>query len=275
MKRSVLLVSAIAAAQLMGCAASSEYRCPDPIGPIIRDDCASYRTRYESLRVDLAAGVGSAKLEAGIHSEALRDPSELIQVMSARMTALCHDFNACRLTAADYRRRREEIDRSTTAIVALGQQLRRTDLTQQQRQQLLEKLMRLLGEPAPGKQTRPAPAQPQPEKHTRVRKRAFFSSDPWFGSLMLPPLPDPVKEGFPRLVNPWGRPTIEHVWVPKSKDRPHDMKVSGYAPRIALRLWGHIEADDQVEISFDDGRKQRCPVGKNGDGVNVDRKSVV
>ncbi|HUU01210.1 MAG TPA: hypothetical protein VM425_07225 [Myxococcota bacterium] len=271
MRRAIFLMSTVVIAQVIGCAASREYRCPDPIGPIIRDDCDSYRTRYESLRVDLSAGVGSAKLEAGIHSEALRDPSELIQVMSARMTALCHDFNACRMTAADYRRRREEIDKSTTAIVALGEQLKRSDLTQQQRQQLLEKLMRLLGEPTPRKQTPPATLKPENDTQKHVRKQAFFSSDPWFGSLNLPPIPGPVKEGFPRLITHWGRPTIDHVWVPKSKDKPHNMKVAGYAPRIALKLWGHIEADDQVEIRFDDGRKQRCPVKQNGDGVNVVR----
>ena len=109
--------------QLIACAASREYQCPDPIGLIIRDDCETYQTRYEATRVNVSAGVSKLKVEGSFAEETLRDPSELIQVMGARMTALCHDFNACRLTSADYQRRREEIDKTMTAIMALSDQL--------------------------------------------------------------------------------------------------------------------------------------------------------
>lgn len=252
-------------AQICACAASREYRCPEPIGPIIRDDCETYQTRYEATRVNVSAGVSKLKLEGSFAEESLRDPSELIQVMGARMTALCHDFNACRLTPSDYQRRREEIDKTMTAIMALSEQLRRPDLKPEERRLLLEKLMRMLGEPV--KKPEPAGSAPEPEK--KERKLAFFSSDPWLESTMLPPMPPPVKAGFPRLLAEWGQGTLDHVWVPKSPDKPHDMKLGGYAPRARATLWGHLEADDRLEIRFHDGRKYTCPVRKNGDGVNT------
>jgi hypothetical protein len=251
--------------QLVACTASREYRCPDPIGPIIRDDCETYQTRYEATRVNVSAGVSKLKVEGSFAEEALRDPSELIQVMGARMTALCHDFNACRLTPVDYQRRREEIDKTMTAIMALSEQLKRPGLKPEERRLLLEKLMRMLGEPAPKpKETGAAPAPEKPQ-----RKMAFFSSDPWLGSTMLPPMPPPVKAGFPRLMSNWGRGILDHVWVPKSPDKPHHKKIGGYAPRARVTLWGHLEADDRLEIRYHDGRKYRCPVRKNRDGVST------
>lgn len=258
----VLLAAACGA-----CATTGAYRCPEPIGEIIRDDCDAYQTRYEAARVKLGAGIGPAKVEGEFTKQALHDPSELIQVMGARMVALCHDFNACRLTPQDYQRRREEIDKSMTAIMALGEQLRRTDLKDDERRLLLEKLMRMVGEPparvADGGQKPPARDDKPQEKE---RKRFFSSSNPWFGSTMLPPQPPPAAEGFPRLVR-WGRGTLDHVWVPRSADKPHHKKIGGYAPRVRVVLWGHLEADDRLEIRFQGKKKFRCPVRKNGDGV--------
>jgi hypothetical protein len=260
-----ILVFAGLLTQLIACAASREYQCPDPIGLIIRDDCETYQTQYETTRVNVSAGVSKLKLEGSFADESLRDPSELIQVMGARMTALCHDFNACRLTPSDYQRRREEIDKTMTAIMALSDQLRRPDLKPEERRLLLEKLMRMLGEPVQKpKETGSAPA---PEK--KIRKMAFFSSDPWVGSTMLPPMPPPVKPGFPRMLSKWGRATLDHVWVPKSPDKPHNMKLGGYFPRARATLWGHLEADDRLEIRYHDGKKYTCPVRKNADGVNT------
>jgi hypothetical protein len=253
--------------QLCACAASGEYQCPEPIGLIIRDDCDTYRTRYEATRVNVSAGFSKLKLEGSFADESLRNPSELIQVMGARMTALCHDFNACRLTPSDYQRRREDIDKTMTAIMALSQQLRRPDLKPEERRRLLEKLMRMLGEPVSN--PKETGAAPSPAAEKPARKTAFFSSDPWLGSTMLPPMPPPVKAGFPRLVPKWGRGTLDHVWVPKSPDKPHHQKLGGYAPRARATLWGHLEADDRLEIRYHDGRKYTCPVRKNADGVNT------
>jgi len=253
--------------QTLGCASSREYQCPEPIGLIIRDDCDTYQTRYDTLRVDLGAGIGPAKLETSIRKEAMRDPSELVQVMGARMTALCHDFNACRVTQADYLRRRREIDQTMTAIMALGEQLKRPDLTRPERQQLLEKLMRLLGEPAPREKTAEPNSKPEQDRKTRVRKKPYFGSLPWFGSVHLPPVAPPVKEGFPRLIHPWGKPRIGVVWVPKTKAKPNVKKIGGWAPSTGVKLWGRVEADDQIEIRMHDGTKQRCPVKVNKKGV--------
>ncbi len=254
---------------LSGCASSREYRCPDPIGTIVRDECENFATRYESAKVALQAGIGPAQVGATFSEDALRSPTELIQVMSQRMVALCHDFNACRLTPADYLARREEMDRTMTAITALGEQLKRPDLPPAEREQMLAKLFDMLGAPPP-RRTAPAAGTttvstpPEPEK---PRKIAIYSDEPWFDSRLRPPVAPPVKEGFPRLVSPWGHGTLDHIWVPKSSDQPHDMKLGGFQVRPHLTLWGKLEADDRIELRFEDGFMARCPVKRNTDGV--------
>jgi len=254
---------------LVGCAPTREYRCPDPIGPIVRDDCDAYATRTESAKVALQAGIGPAQIGATFSEEALRSPSELIQVMGQRMLSLCHDFNACRLTPADYLARREEMDRTMLAITALGEQLKRPDLPPAEREQMQKKLLDMLGAPPPRKTastTRtdaPAPAS----EPVKPRKTAMYSSEPWLDARLRPPVAPPAKEGFPRLLSPWGHGTLDHIWVPKSPDRPHDMKLGGFQVRPHLTLWGKIEADDRIEIRFEDGFKTRCPVKKNQDGI--------
>ncbi|RME22624.1 MAG: hypothetical protein D6806_12685, partial [Deltaproteobacteria bacterium] len=243
------------------CAGPAQYQCPQPIGVIVRDDCEAYRTRYEATRVDLSAGISKFAVDTSIRQEALRDPSELVQVMSARMVALCHDFNACRLTPAEYAKKREEIDRTMTAIAAIGQQLNQPGLSADERKKLLERLTDLLAPPQsqapPGKHARTPPGRPSGPK-----KRRVAGSLPWLGSRMLPPM-NPVPDGFPRLLARWSARTLEHVWVPKSPDRPHDQKIGGWMLRTGVRLAGSLQADDRVEIRLADGRSWSCPVRRN------------
>lgn len=102
---------------------SDRYTCPDPIGPIVRDECSVYANQYESLAVSLRASVGPIEVGAAVGKQSVRDPSELIQLLKQQTLALCKDFNTCRVRPFDYRKRREEADRKYTAILAIQQQL--------------------------------------------------------------------------------------------------------------------------------------------------------
>ena len=102
---------------------SDRYTCPDPMGPIVRDDCSVYANQYESLAVSVRASVGPIEVGAAVGKQSIRDPSELIQLLKQQTLALCKDFNTCRVPPMDYRRRREEADRKYTAILAIQQQL--------------------------------------------------------------------------------------------------------------------------------------------------------
>ena len=108
---------------LAGPGCSDRYTCPDPIGPIIRDECAVYANQYESLAVSLRASVGPMGVGVSAGKQSLRDPSELIQLLKQQTLALCKDFNTCRVPPLQYRNRREESDRKYTAILAIQQQL--------------------------------------------------------------------------------------------------------------------------------------------------------
>ncbi len=263
----VALILLLAAVGPAGCATGS-YRCPEPIGPIIRDDCSDYKTRYDSLAVGLSAGISKLQVSASVGREALRDPSELVQILSARMLALCHDFNACRLTPAEYRRRRDELDRTATAIAALGDQLATPGLKPAERRQVLDRLLDLLSPPgaataaptdspaaADEKETEPA----EPE-----RIRPVHLSTSWFGSVLSPPLAPPPAEGFPRLLTHWRHQDLQATFA-------RGRGVVGYRPRLRLKLFGPHEADDILELTFDDGRQVRCAVKTSGDGVFAPR----
>jgi hypothetical protein len=251
----------LAAAGLAACA-GGRYQCPQPIGTIIRDDCSDYKTRYDSLAVGLSAGISKLQVSASVGREALRDPSELVQILSARMLALCHDFNACRLTPAEYRRRRDELDRTATAIAALGDQLAAPDLNPAERRRVLDRLLDLLAPPGAD----PAPVTPakatateEPKKAAEPeRVRPVYASTIWFGSVLAPPLAPPPAAGFPRLLSRWLHQDLQANF---GRD------VVGYRPRLRLKLFGPHEADDALELTFDDGQQVRCAVKTNGDGV--------
>jgi hypothetical protein len=148
---------------LVGCAPTREYRCPDPIGPVVRDDCDAYATRTESAKVALQAGIGPAQIGATFSQEALRSPSELIQVMGQRMLSLCHDFNACRVDNREYQRRREEADQAFTAVMAVLEQLKNPALTPPERERLFGELLAILkGGPPPAPPPPPPPGPPRP-----------------------------------------------------------------------------------------------------------------
>ncbi len=222
----------VAASLLQGCATYSSYQCPDPIGEIVRQDCDDYRIRYEGLKARLNIQIGSLKIGGGVEEQKLRDPSELVQVMMHQMLTLCHDYNACRVTNQEYRRRREEADRTFTGVMALLEQLKTPGLDSQARRDLLDELFALLrGTPPAPKAATPAPRKPKEYKITAGAFRHPWSY--WYQSKFQPPKPPPPARGVPFIMN-----------VSPYRER-------GKLKTINVSFWGHLEADDQLVVGDD------------------------
>lgn len=218
----------IALALPPGC--GNEYTCPDPIGSIIRDDCDSYRTRYESLKVELSFSVGNLGFSAAAGKEKLRDPSELLQLLMQQTMALCRDFNNCRVLPQDYRRRREEADRKFTAITAISQQLK-GDLDAESKRQLVAKLIEVLSGQARGTD------RPRPVRRPRRRACKHFlprSTSLFFASRFQVPRPR-LPDGVPALA--WWEMT-------------HARGIGPTDTHIHLTLRGKTEADDMVYVKL-------------------------
>jgi hypothetical protein len=234
MKRLLLLLPLLSALCAVpfgtGCATYSAYKCPDPIGEIVRQDCDDYRIRYESLKAKLSIQIGSLKIGGGVEEKKLRDPSELVQVMLHQMLTLCHDYNACRISNDEYRRRREEADRTFTGVMALLEQLKTPDLDSQARKDLLDELFALLR----GRPKAAPTAKPQKPKKYKITDGAFRSAwGHWYQSKFQPPQPPPPAKGVPFVmeVNPYyQRDKLKHFFV---------------------YFWGDMEDDDQLVVGKD------------------------
>jgi hypothetical protein len=224
---------------LLVCASAcgNEYRCPDPIGKIVRDDCQSYKVKYDSLKVELGFSIGGLSFGVKAGKNKLRDPSELIQVLMLETMALCKDYNACRVPSADYRRRREAADRKFTAVVAINQQLK-GETDKETKKKLLAKLIEVITE-------RPRTVATKPRGRSRrgryfrriVYHPGMFRKPtlPWFGSKFMPARPQ-LPDGLPVLAKWW----IGHG------------SGIGKSSHIAFTFFGKTEADDRVYIRFSD-----------------------
>ncbi|NOZ86541.1 MAG: hypothetical protein GXP49_09760 [Deltaproteobacteria bacterium] len=259
---------------IVSCSGNGKYVCPDPIGTIVRDDCQAYKVQYDSLRTKISAGYKGLGASLDVGKQSLRDPSELLQLLSARMLALCHDFNSCRLKPSEYLKKRENLDRTITAIFALAEQLGRKDLPEADRRIAMQRLVEILGQTS-GSEPRTSPGTLEQAGTKKKHTGYIGSGTPWFGSTLSPPLPKPLEPGYPQLVWPWGKPYLANVlqkvdqdYTDKSGGKWHRYnKVVGYRPRIGVYLLGEFEADDLVVLSFNGKDKVECPVRKNKKGV--------
>lgn len=231
-----------------GCATYSSYTCPAPIGQIVRQDCEDYRVRYESLQASLQLSLGSVSIGGSVGRENLRDPSELVQVMMHQMLALCHDYNACRVPNAEFSRRRERMDRTFTAVMALAEQLRAPALERDERRRLLDRLWAALGAPTAGsggtsaEATDADRAQQQPEPEPKVYRRRYAF---WLDSRYLPPRPEPP----PDLPVPF--------WVQLRQNR-------GRPPKgVTIYLWGRAAEDDSLALQTAAGRSLACKLRRD------------
>jgi hypothetical protein len=249
------------AASVAGCASSGEYACPDPIGQIIRDECEVYKTKYESLKVELGASVGPLGAKVSLGQQSLRDPSQLLQVLAHRTHALCRDFNACRVPPMEYRAKREQTDCIFTAVSALSAQLKQ-ELDKQSKARVVGELVRALsGETCGGARasSRSSGGGARSRTPSRPSGGTFYaSSSPWFGTKNLPPQPGAPGGGFPTLVQL--KFSLSAVFRQK---RPHG--VVGYSPGASVLLRGKASPDDMVTVQWGGGQSSECPVrrGRN------------
>ncbi len=244
-------VALLLAGVVGGCATYSQYRCPDPIGEIVRQDCDDYKMRYESMQASLQVSFGSLSIGGSMGQERLRDPSELIQVMVHQMLALCHDYNACRVPSTDFSRRREQMDRTFTAVMAILDQLKRSGLSDGERQSLLRELITILKGPAPvapaGVAKTPAaePSKPAPPVFTRNPFRR--NTGWWLASKQLPPQPPPTPD----------LPVLIGLKVHESRRQP----MKGFT----VYLWGKIPEDDDLWAEGPAGVRMPCKLSRKRD----------
>lgn len=225
---------------LGGC--SDRYTCPDPIGPIVRDDCDVYQTRYEALKVELGVTFAGVGVGVDVGDQSIRDPSELLQVLKLQTMALCRDFNACRVQPDEYRARREALDTRYASIIALTEQLRAAD-DRATRRQLVSSLVEILRKPIDYGGDAPAP--------TGKRRSPFRrTTSMWIGGQNVHPPPADLPRATPALA--WWQP-IAVRGVGRSGQT-----------RIFLRFRGPAAADDFAYAILPDGTEARCPVRPDG-----------
>ncbi len=238
-----------------GCGGTGEYVCPDPIGKIIRDECEVYRTKYETLKVELGASVGPAEIKTALSKSSLRDPSELLQILAHRTHALCRDFNACRVPPIEYRQRREQTDAIFTAVSAIQTQLK-GELDAASKAKLVQELVALLSADAPKPRQSALPRRStHSTRSTPRRVGRYHSSVPWYGAKILPPQPGGI-DGFPQVVS--AEYQVQAVFRGKS---PHG--IIGYRPRGVLFLRGKVEPDDMVTFHWGGGKKSECGLNRS------------
>ncbi|AKT36810.1 hypothetical protein [Chondromyces crocatus] len=100
--------------------------CPAPIGPIVQKDCAGLGPSQAAAAAAAATGrpdPGDAQHATRTHAQ--RETSRVLETLRAQREALCHDFNACRLTTAEYRQERRRIDDTTSVVDAQAERLPR------------------------------------------------------------------------------------------------------------------------------------------------------
>ncbi len=213
--RPLALLLALAASTCAG--TYGEYVCPAPVGAIVRDDCDVYRTRYESLKVDLGFSLGGVGVAVKAGQESLRDPSETLQLLAHQSLQLCRDFNACRVAPAEYREKRERADRRFTALTAIAEQLRSPATDGATRARLLEELIAVITDAprAPGRDKEPPRA---PERALRRASEVFVDAavQPPRAPRIAPGVPDVT--GFARSVE------TQKVWLQLRGHAPADVQ---------------------------------------------------
>jgi hypothetical protein len=268
-----LLLLTLVALVASACSGAAEYTCPDPVGQIIRDDCAVYKTKYESIKVELGASLGPFGAKTTLGQQSLRDISELLQVFGHRTHALCKDFNACRVPPMEYRQRREATDRTFTSIAAIQGQLSEANLDAASRAKLVQALMEALrgtrstGATTPTPTSTPAPRRGKTTSYRRGGKH-YTSWLPWFGTKLLPPQPAPPPRGFPTLV--W---TDVGVSAGLRKTGTSSYTSDGYSPSVQVALrGGKPQPDDTITAVWDGGKRTEEPLSRSSkNGLAVQR----
>ncbi|MCX7943761.1 MAG: hypothetical protein N2746_04565 [Deltaproteobacteria bacterium] len=129
----------------------SEYKCPEPIGLIIRENCRENLIKYQAEDISIgakASAVQIATAEGSYKSETkvLQEASEFMQFLKDQQTSLCNDYNTCKLTTHEYKERKDRINKTFTTIYALTKQIRVSDLDPEIRKDILRKILAAIDE---------------------------------------------------------------------------------------------------------------------------------
>jgi hypothetical protein len=105
-----------------------EYECPQPVGQIVREDCAQTALRYDGIEFSGSASVaGVAEGTASYKDSALRQADRLVAMLKEHRVALCNDYNTCKLTVGEYREEKARLDDSFVALAALQDRVEQMD----------------------------------------------------------------------------------------------------------------------------------------------------
>lgn len=129
----------------------SEYRCPEPIGLIVRENCRENVIKYQAEDLTVGAKVSAAQIataEGTYKSETkvLQEASEFMQFLKDQQVSLCNDYNTCKLTTQEYKERKDRINKTFTTIYTLTKQIKVTDLDPEIRKDILKKILATIDE---------------------------------------------------------------------------------------------------------------------------------
>lgn len=127
MRLSVFVLSVGIAGAVVACGAHraaaandyEEYTCPQPIGAIVRENCAASALQYEGVHFEGQAGFGAANAKADYRAMAIREADAVVAMLKEQRGQLCQNFNTCKLTVVDYQERQRALDDSYIALLAL------------------------------------------------------------------------------------------------------------------------------------------------------------
>lgn len=174
-----------------------EYECPAPIGKIVQEDCSHLGLRYDGVTAKGSAGAaGIAEVSGEYRNQATREANSMIQVLKDQRVALCHDFNTCKVSVAEYRADQRRIDDTFSMLVTLTERLPHMAAAEVQAVLLqLREVRAGAGEAASAPPAPPAPAtgsgeagagQPAPQQQGRSQAELRALIDGWNpGKFML------------------------------------------------------------------------------------------
>jgi hypothetical protein len=241
-----------------------EYKCPDPIGQIVREDCSQAGLRYEGMHAEAKVDVGKLGGASGSYKDqAIREADDLIAVLKEQRVALCHDFNTCKMTVQEYRMEKVRVDSSFTAVVAMKDNLQKMDSGSALK--FLEQL-RSMREGPNHATTTPAPSAS--------------------AQASAPPAPPPAPTPAPTAAPPPPPPAAQkdYTWIPgkfmlqavgrvvEAAKKLTDTTKFGFDTEHASMLGAFVNKGASIDItqSFKGGREYILIAGGTDNALDVD-----
>lgn len=129
----------------------SEYQCPEPIGLIVRENCRENMIKYQADDINVGVkgsviGVATAEGTFKNETKVLQEASEFMQFLKDQQVSLCHDYNTCKLTTAEYRERKDRISKAFTTVYALTKQIKVESLDPETKKEIMKKILSTIEE---------------------------------------------------------------------------------------------------------------------------------